>query len=410
MTSTTETAGTPHHAGMLTLVCAAHCVSHFYILMLAPLFPVIRADFGVSYTELGLALVAFNVTSAVFTPPAGFLVDRKGARAVLTGGLLIGAAALLGAALLPSYWGFVAMFALLGLGNTVYHPADYALLSRRIAPDRMGQAYALHTFSGMVGSAAAPPFLLLLAHAFGWRGAYGVAAAGGLAVAAMLLVFGRLLGETGVRPEPERATPPVPKESGPGKDARLLLSPPILLNLLVFVFLALMSSGLQNFSVVALSALHGTPLAVSNIALSIYLATSALGVLAGGYIAMRTARHDLAAVVGLALFALTVAPVALFDFHAAVLFVLFAIAGLSNGAIMPSRDLLVRAVTPPGAFGKVFAFVMNGFNIAGMITPLIFGWLMDSGNPQAVLLSAAAFSGVAIALVVLNRRRPGGAS
>src|SRR5262245_42482982 len=130
------------HSRVLWLICAAHFVSHFYIVTLAPLFSLIRADFSVSYTQLGLALFCFNLTSAVFQTWAGFLVDRTGARNVLIGGLLIGAAALAGAAVMPSYWGFVAMFALLGLGNTVYHPADYAALSRRIAPARLSQAYA----------------------------------------------------------------------------------------------------------------------------------------------------------------------------------------------------------------------------------------------------------------------------
>lgn len=401
MTSAVEptTVAPAPYGAVLGPISAAHCVSHFYILMIAPLFGVIRADFGATYTELGLALVAFNVTSAVFATPAGYLVDRGNARSVLIGGLLIGSAAIAGAATVQSYWGFVAMFALLGLGNTAYHPADYSLLSRRIEPARMSQAYALHSFAGMVGSAAAPPCLLLLANAFGWRGAYLASAALGVAVAFMLVAFGGAL-----------ATPPLRassaardgSETPPAANRRILFTTPIILNLIVFTLLAMMASGVTNFSVVALEAMRGTPLAVTNVALSAFLIASALGVLVGGYVAMRTSRHDVAANLCLAVFAVALLVVAFVDIHAAALIVLFSFAGLANGGIMPSRDMLVRAVTPPGAFGRVFGFVTNGFNIGGILTPLLFGWLMDHGSPRAVLVIAAVLSLVAIPLVMMS--------
>ncbi|HET9902104.1 MAG TPA: MFS transporter, partial [Xanthobacteraceae bacterium] len=261
------------------LIGLAHCVSHFYLLMLAPLLPVIRAEFDASYTQIGLALTALNLVSAVLQTPTGILVDRVSARGVLIGGLLLGAAALAGAAALSSFWAFVAMFALLGAANTAYHPADYALLSRHVPASRMGQAYSIHTFAGMVGSAAAPPGLLLLANAYGWRGAYLVSAACGAAVALLLILFGGVLSEPR---QAESSTRPAKAEAAAAGDRGLLLSAPVLLNLAVFVLLALMSGGLQNFSVAALAGLWGTPLGVANGGLAVYLTASALGVLAGG--------------------------------------------------------------------------------------------------------------------------------
>ena len=386
---------------VIGLIGAAHFVSHFYILMLAPLFAVIRADFGVSYTQLGLALAAFNTVSAIAQTPTGILVDRVSARAVLIGGLLVGAMALAGAAALPSFWGFVAMFGLLGLANTVYHPADYALLSRHISPNRMGQAYSIHTFAGMVGSAAAPPLLLLLGNLYGWRGAYLISAALGVAVAAVLAAFGSALSAPSTSPA---AAKPI-ADAGPASNKELLLSSPILLNLAFFILLAIFSAGIQNFSVVALQELRGTPLVVSNTALSAYLAFSALGVLVGGFVAMRTARHDGVAIAGLVVFAISILLVAFIDVNAALLIALIGVAGLCNGIIMPSRDMLVRAVTPPGAFGTVFGFVTNGFSIGGIVTPFIFGWLMDHGSPRGVFLASVAFCIAAIPIVILNRPR-----
>src|ERR1700736_611622 len=153
-------------------ICFVHFASHYYITLLAPLFLFVREDYGVSYTELGLAFTAFNVISTALQTPTGFLVDRVRARFLLVVGLLIGATAFAIAALVNSFWVFVAMFALAGLGNTVYHPADYALLSRHVPAARAGRAFSFHTFAGMLGNAAAPPSLLLLQSMVGWRGAF----------------------------------------------------------------------------------------------------------------------------------------------------------------------------------------------------------------------------------------------
>ena len=171
------------------LVSAAHFVSHYYILLLPPLFPFVRADYGVSYTEIGLALAAFNVVSAALQTPAGFLVDWLGARILLIIGLLLGAVAFTVAGAFNSFWLFVAMFAIAGVGNTAYHPADYALLSHHVPAGRIGHAFSIHTFSGMLGSAAAPGSLLLMQSIWGWRGAFIGAGVLGFAAAALLLAL-----------------------------------------------------------------------------------------------------------------------------------------------------------------------------------------------------------------------------
>ncbi len=388
-------------ARIIGLIGAAHFVSHFYILTLPPLFTVIRADFDVSYTQLGLALTAFNVISALLQTPAGFLIDKVSPRAALVGGLLLGSAALVGAAVLPSFWWFLAMFALLGLGNTVYHPADYSLLSRHVSPARMGQAYSIHTFAGLLGGAAAPGSLILMTEHFGWRAAFLGSAMVGFAVAALIVAFGSAMGGTQAAAAPAAKDAP-PAAPPPAAGWSLLLSGPVLLNLLFFVLFAIANSGMQNYGVVALDALRGTPLVVANAALTALLVMSALGVLLGGVLSTRTARHGAVAATGLGIAAAATLLVVLFDTGPALLIGLFGIAGLATGIIMPSRDLLVRAVTPPGAYGKVFGFVTTGFNIGGMVSPILYGWLLDNGSPAGVFLTAVAFSLLAIPTVIAN--------
>jgi FSR family fosmidomycin resistance protein-like MFS transporter len=383
-------------ARLIASISAAHFVSHYYTLVLPPLFGFVRADYGVSYTELGLALVAFNVVSALLQTPAGFLVDRLGARTLLIGGLALGALAFAIAGLVDSFWVLVAMFALAGVGNTVYHPADYAFLSRHIRPERAAKAFSIHTFAGMLGWAVAPGTLLLMQASWGWRGAFLGASVLGLAAVVALLV----------QPEPP-ATIAAAKPSGEAAPSawRLLMSGPIVLNLVFFMLLALVNGGLQNYSVVALGALYGTPPAIANAALSGYLALAAIGVLIGGYLATHTARHGRVAVIGLIAIAVLAALIAGVHFSDALLIAMMSASGFFNGAIMPSRDMIVREVTPQGSFGKVFGFVTTGFNIGGMISPLIFGLAMDHGRAQWVFLLVAAFSLMTILTLASGRKR-----
>jgi MFS transporter, FSR family, fosmidomycin resistance protein len=386
------------HTRIVGAVSAAHFVSHYYILLLAPLLPFVRAEYGVSYTEIGLALAAFNILSTVLQTPVGFLVDWLGARVLLIAGLAIGATAFTAVGLVDSFWVMVAMFALAGVGNTVYHPADYALLSHHVPADRIGQVFSFHTFAGMLGSAVAPASLLMMQSLWGWRGAFIGAGILGFAVAAVLLA---------VRDNAEIKTDPAPREEEANGAVgwRLLLSPAILLNLVFFVLLAMMSGGTYNYSVVAFGALYGTSVTTANAALTGNLLLSATGVLIGGLLVGRSKRHGLVATAGLAGIALFIALAGQFDLGSLALVAAMSAAGFCSGVIMPSRDMIVREVTPPGSFGKVFGFVTTGFNIGGIISPLIFGAIMDHGSPRRVFLAVATFALIAIVTVVTRPRQ-----
>ena len=387
----------PAESRLIAAVCAAHLVSHYYMLLLAPLFAFVREDFQVSYTELALALTVFNVVSGVLQTPIGFIVDRFGARMVLIAGLAVASVAYAVAGLVNSYWVFVAMYGLAGVGNTVFHPADYSLLSHHAPKQKVGQVFAFHSFAGIVGSAIAPPTLLYMQHLFGWRGAYVGASIIGLIVLAVLIA----------QPEPEAEQPRAAKAPAKSRtDAAgswsVLLTAPILLNLAYFVLTSIMGGGLNTYLVVALGALHATPVGIANMALTSLLAFNALGVLAGGFVAGRTTRHALVAAAGLAVGGLVTALVGLFNLPAAGLIALMGFSGFCVGATYPSRDMLVRAVTPPGAYGLVFGFVSVGFNIGASIAPIVYGYLMDNGAPRAVFLLSAAVSILCISTVTFG--------
>jgi MFS transporter, FSR family, fosmidomycin resistance protein len=386
----------PAESRLIAAVCAAHMMSHYYMLMLAPLFAFIRADFGVSYTELALALTIFNVVSGLLQTPVGFLVDRIGARRVLIAGLALSSISYAVAGMVNSYWVFIAMYAVAGLGNTVYHPSDYSLLSHHAPHERLSQVFSFHTFAGMVGSAIAPVTLLYMQSHFGWRGAYLGASIFGLLV---LLIF---TAQSEPSAETRHATRKTAQSEAADPGWRLLISPPILLNLAFFILTSIMGGGLNTYLVVALGALHAIPPAIGNMALTSLLAMNAVGVLAGGMLAGRTRHHAVVAASGLTVGGIVTALVGLINLPAVLLIALMGFSGLCVGATYPSRDMLVRAVTPPNAYGRVFGFVSTGFNIGSSIAPIVYGMLMDHGQPRMVFLLSAAVSLICVSTVTFG--------
>ena len=336
-------------------ICAAHFVSHYYMIMLAPLFAFVRADYGISYTGLALALTAFNVVSAALQTPVGFLVDRIGPRIVLISGVALGSAAFAVAGLVHSFVVFIAMYAVAGLGNTAYHPADYSLLSRT-PPGRIGQVFSFHTFSGILGGAVAPVTLLAMQAHFGWRGAYVGAALLGLVVLVLLLIQ---------RPAPsdqisQKRRPTAPMDDAQGAQTReaglkLLLSAPILLNLFYFILTSVMG-GLNSFLVVALAALYGTPDTLANGALTALLLMSALGVLVGGALAVRTKRHATVAALGLACAGVSTALVGFAGGNAFALIMLTSLSGILGWNYQP-------VARHAGARGDATGRIWKGFRI-----------------------------------------------
>lgn len=384
---------------VIGLVGTGHFFSHFYMLLLPPLFPILRGVYGVGYTELGLAFTVFSVVTGLTQAPVGFLVDRYGARRLLVGGLLLEGLAIALIGLVPHYGALLALMMLAGLANAVYHPADYAILSATMPAERIGRAFSLHTFAGYSGDALAPVTILALLGLCGWRLGLVVCGLAGMAMALVLSANGELL-----QTRPHQAGPAV-DGAARGSGWGLLFSLPVLMGVLFFVGIAMTGKGIQSFSVAALTSRDNLPLAQASGILSAYLFMAPVGVLAGGWIADRVGHHARVVSVCFVLVAAAFAVVGRGGLAPSMLLVVFAVAGLAAGVVAPSRDMLVRAVAPPEAVGRVFGFVSTGLNIGGIVAPPLFGYLLDRGAPSLLFWGVALLSLLTVVTVWETGRR-----
>jgi len=384
-----------HDVRIIGLVGAAHAFSHFFQLALAPLFPLLRVEFDVSWTVLGLLVGVFYAASGVTQFAAGFVVDRAGARPVLISGLAMLACGTIFASLAPGVHWMFPIVALMGVGNGVFHPADFAILNANVAPQRLGYAYSTHGIGGNLGYALSPIVSFSIASLYGWRTALATMGVMGLIALGILASQRRLL--TSHRSADAHA-------SSLRSTLRLFLQPAIALCFCYFVAQTTASVGLQNFLPSALNAGFAVPLGLATSAVTAYLLGSTAGIAAGGYFATRTARHDRIAATGLLAGASLVALVAAADVPVPLIIPLFVVVGFALGATGPSRDLIVRNSTPKGASGRVYGFVYSGLDLGATLGPIWFGLMLDRGLSRQMFFVVSILLVVAVATVLQVRR------
>lgn len=382
-----STGGRSRHDGaVIALIAAAHFLSHFYQLVLPPLLPMMRAELGLSYTALGSAIAVLSAVTAFGQTPIGVWADRTGAAPWLVAGNALMVLGTLGFAAADGMTMLILAAVLGGLGNATIHPCDYAILSGSIRQERMGRAFSLHTAAGYAGFAAGPPAMILLEAWLGWRGALVAAALAGIPCVVAIALFARRLRSEA---KPRLELPPA---------HRLLSSRPILLLFLFMTLIAMGGFGAQTFMVAALPKLHGVSIAAAATAMTVWLVSSTLGTLAGGWIADRTGRHVAVVTAMMISAGVLVAALGLLPLGAAGIIALAAGAGFGLGVVMPSRDLIVRETAPPGTAGQVFGFVSSGLPLGQALAPAPLGLLMDLDLPSVMFVAC----GVVLAAAVLT--------
>lgn len=376
-------------ARIVAIVGYAHLVSHFYHLILAPLFPWLRDAFGYSYTELGLIMTTLFTVSALGQAAAGFVVDHYGAPRTLFGGLACLAAGALVLAAADGYDMLLAGVVLVGLGNAVFHPVDFWFINHRVSEPRLGPAYSVHGLSGSLGWAFAPVFLVTLAVPFGWR--IAVAAAAVLPLAAMLLIPWLGSDTHAARAAPDTAPPPT---TGFG----FLRSRALWLCFAFFAFVAMALGGVQSFAGTIFADAYGLDTGAAAMSVTIYMLGSGLGMIAGGWLVARSRALERNITLALACCVLAALAVGGTVLPAMLALALMFVMGCGSGLSGPSRDMLIRAATPPGATGRVYGVVYSGLDAGIALGPLAFGLLLDAGFSAQVFYAIAACFAVSIGI------------
>ena len=377
------------------LIGFGHFLSHFYMFGLAPLLPLFHRDLGVSYTELGVILTAYNVAIAALQTPMGVLVDRVGARRVLIAGMFLTAGAFALAGFATSYWELVFLFLLSGAGNSVFHPADYVILTASVDESRHGRAYSMHSFGGSLGTAAGPVAMALLLTQTDWRSALIVAGVVGIALSFVFIFSGDTLREDAKTRKKADATTPL----------RSMINCAVILLFLFYMLTSACNIALTGFSAVVLPRLYGVTIEEASYMLSALLFSTAAGTLFGGWLADRTKRHDRILVLAFGLYAILLFTVGTARIPIAAVIGAFVLGGFVRGVVNPSRDMMVREIAPAGALGTVFAFVSTGFNIGQGFAPILYGVLLDHGLNNEVLYLAGGFIALSVGLLFFSRSR-----
>jgi len=378
---------------VIGLISLAHGSSHFFHLVLPPMFPWLKDAFALSYAELGLLMSIFFVVSCVVQASSGFLVDRIGARPVLFAGVGLLALAALTYSQSNGYLMLIMGAVIAGCGNGIFHPVDYTLINHKISPPNLPYAYSMHGVTGYLGWAVAPAFMVGIAQLSDWRIAFLSAA---LLEAIILVILwvnkNQLLDNVKERHESSHASAQAANPGGAPESAFAFLKLPAVWLCWMFFFFSMAStSSLQSFAPSALFSIYELPLTTGSYYITLLALGSAGGVLFGGYLAAKLQAPERIVSTCLSVTVVMCLLLATGFISLELIPIIFFALGFGYGVVAPSRDLLVKKATPQGVAGRVYGIVYSGIDLGAAVGPFIFGLFMDAGLPKALFIGIVIF-------------------
>ena len=376
----------------ISVVCLAHATSHFAQSLLPLMFPLFIKVFGFNYAQLGFLMTVFFVVSGIGQTSSGFIVDKLGPLPVMIASVAIMMLGCFWASIANSYTDLVGVAALLGLGNSSFHPVDFTILNHRISNKRLGYAFSAHGLTGYLGWTVASLFMVAMTSAFGWHVAYAGAGVLYLLTLCMVVVYRDLL-YTDAHKTPRTAL------QGVGFD--FLRFPVVWWCFGFFMFSTITLAVVQTFSVSILQAVHLVSFESANFTLTAYLVCAAAGMFLGGFVSAKFNQYSEKVVaICMSVGALMLLLCATGWLGGIGTMIVLASTGLALGIGGPSRDMLIKKATPQGATGRVYGMVYSGLDVGFAVSPVIFGMFMDKGMFYAPLVGAAMALGVGVLMAL----------
>ncbi|MGE3148481.1 MAG: MFS transporter [Pseudorhodoplanes sp.] len=389
---------TIREAKVISLIGVGHFMSHLYLMLIPTFLPLIKTELGINYTMMSSVLAAYGLAAALSNVVMGFVVDRFGAPFVLAIGMAVGAMAIVLIGFSTTYWQLVVLMLIYGIGDSVFHPADYAILGNNVSPSHVAKGFAIHNFTGMLGFAVTPIAATTLSLWIGWHKVMIVFGMVGLFLSLFVLLNQRLL-----RSEVHA----VAKKSDDGTQEsgwKILLRRPVLLCLGVFIGLGLFGTGLRDYSVTILHLIYSADTLEVTPIVSGFLTATLFGVLAGGWLADKSRKPELITCSVLAVFAIALMTISFVHPPLPLVAVIFAILGFGSGMIYPSRDMLLRAIVPARDIGKAFGFASFGMGVAALVASLTYGFILDHFSAATALMTIGLFALATIGIIALGWR------
>ncbi|MDE2343726.1 MAG: MFS transporter [Betaproteobacteria bacterium] len=383
-------------------------MTHFFHLLLPPLFPVFSQQFHVSYIQLGLLMSLFFAVSAIGQFFSGFVVHRFGPVRVLYLGMIMLICSGLCLYLTDRYELLLLCALFAGLGNAVIHPVNYSIINFRIDPSRLGHAFSTHSLAGTAGWVLAPPFVLFVSMHYGWH-AVGL----GAALLAILTLGSLLWNRNLIQVEDGPAAAKVARTPSPqaslGARLGFLFIPAIWLSFAYFFLSNTAFGALQSYLIPLLKHYYGLSLHAATFCMTALLVGNGLGVIAGGFIANKHLSHQKTIVIALTFSALLAVLLASESLPPALVYVMLPAMGFSMGLAGPFRHLMARiaAQRDEGRHCQscIYGFVYAGQDMGTSITPAWAGQLMDSQHYMGVFMCIAVFQGGAMLAALIESRR-----